>query len=183
MPEPDDELPRLMQAGDPDAVRLLVDRFGLRIQRLSRRLCGGHPDAADIAQDVFVVALEKLSTFRGESRVETWLCGITVRLCRKWIRRRMVQRRLFGWLLKAAPRLIESPTRATSDQRSHSELVQAALQQLRPADRELLVLRYLEEYSVDDLANILGIARASVDQRLHRARERLGEWIKEHANE
>lgn len=175
MAELDDAIVRKLRAGELSAIDLLVQQHGVTIQRLTWRLCGGHADSQDLAQDVLVIAMQKGHTFRQQSSLETWLCGIAVRVCRKWIRRQRVRRRFFQWAMHTWPtstQLVPQP---------HYEIqewVQNGIDLLPIADRELLLLRYVEQRSIDEIAAILSVSRSALDQRLHRARTRLSILLK-----
>ncbi len=170
MAELDDAIVRKLRAGDLSAIDLLVQQHGGTIQRLAWRLCGGHADAQDLSQDVLVIAMQKGYTFRQQSSLETWLCGITVRVCRKWIRRQRARRRFFQWAMHTAP---TSTQLDSQPQYEIQEWVRTGVDRLPIADRELLLLRYVEQRTIDDIAAILSVSRTALDQRLHRARTRL----------
>src|SRR5688572_12755333 len=72
----------------PDAVADLLDRYGGRVRALALRLCGNRADADDAVQEVFLQALRKWHTFRGESDPGTWLYAIAARSCRARLRRK-----------------------------------------------------------------------------------------------
>lgn len=152
---------------------LLVEQHGNRVYRLALRLCHGHADAQDIAQDVFVVAIEQGSKFAGRSSVETWLCGITVRLCRRWGRRQAVKERFFSWAIRHRP--LENADHSQRVQRE--DWLQNGLSKLSVRDREILVLHYLEQQSPEQIALILNANRSTIDQRLSRARKRLAQQL------
>jgi RNA polymerase sigma-70 factor (ECF subfamily) len=139
------------------------------VGRLVQRLLDGHPDAVDITQDVFVVAMEQRGRFRGEAAVETWLCGIAVRLCRRWQRRQTVKRRCLQLLGRQSDHHVAS----VAGEIDRRDWLRGALSQLRTQDREVLVLRYLELREPSEIAQLLGLRRDAVDQRLSRARQRL----------
>lgn len=151
----------------------LIECYGARIEGLCRRLVGPHPDSQDLAQDVFVVAIERGASYRGDSSLETWLYGIAIRICRKWIRRQAVKRR---WLRLVQPRQPLSDTATVLEAR---DLVQRGLEAMRTNDREVLVLRYIEDQSVDEISMMLDVGRGAIEQRLSRARQKLAKWIQE----
>lgn len=150
------------------AWELLVAQHHGRITRLVHRLLGWSDEAADVVQDVFVTACTQLHRFRGESRIETWLYRIAVRACRRhanrWWRRRV---------RTSLPDLEGAPPTPDIEDRERTAEVRAALQKLPAASREALVLHYIEELPIDEVAAILGISRGAVDVRLSRGRNQL----------
>jgi RNA polymerase sigma-70 factor (ECF subfamily) len=156
------------RAGEAAALDRLVACYQRRIAGLAYRLLGWPSDVDDVVQDVLVTMIDKLPTFRGDAALSTWVYRITVSCCRRqrrwaWLRRRAVA----DVPASAAP---SSPAADASEKRA---CVRAAVQQLRPVHREVIVLHYLEGLSTVETAAVLGISRGAVDVRLHRARTAL----------
>src|SRR5262249_27317987 len=144
------------------------------VRRLVHRLLGFAARAAevdDLVQDVLLRAWQGRAAFRGDSSVATWLCTIALRTVRNHARCARVRARLrrpfAGELLAgpAAPCAVETGDEVAAMQR--------ALARLRHADREVLVLHYLEGRAVAEITALLGCAKNAVEQRLARARQRL----------
>jgi RNA polymerase sigma factor (sigma-70 family) len=137
------------------------------VARLAYRLLGWRDRQAveDVVQEVFLVALRRLRAFRGQSSIGTWLMGITINACRAHRRRTMLR---LKWLRQARP----APDAAPADDETAAR-VRDAVAQLPPRDREVMVLFYLEELPVVQIADLLGVKRNAVEVRLHRARRRL----------
>jgi RNA polymerase sigma-70 factor (ECF subfamily) len=156
----------------------LVARYQARITRTVHRLIGWgrRGDVEDIVQEVFLAALDHGHAFRGEASVSTWLTAIAVNKCRSHGRRLSVMwRRLVRPQQELAdrsgPPSVENPdslVRAETSQR-----VREAVQALSPRDREVVVLRYFEELSASEVAQMTRQSRNAVEVRLHRARARL----------
>ena len=143
-----------------------------RVRRLARRLTGWSPDAEDVVQDVFVAVLEHLPRFRGDSSIARWVTAITLNRCRAHRRRRMIRMAFLGKAKHATPR--ESAA-ADYDVAAAERLerVRRAVRALPTKDREVVVLRHLEQMAIDDVAAVVGATRAAVEVRLHRARTKL----------
>jgi RNA polymerase sigma-70 factor (ECF subfamily) len=175
-------------AGDAAALEAMIERYQPRIVRLVERLLAWPGDAADVVQDVFLSAIEARATFRGQSKLETWLVRIAINTCRAHNRRRCLRRKLFAaW---RGPRLELEDAEATSREistdkpspappdriaidREHAELVRQAVAKLPQKYREAVVLYYLEEMTAAEAAAALGIRTNAVEVRLSRARQRL----------
>ena len=150
-----------------------------RIGGVVWRLLGwADAEVEDVVQDVLAVAVEKLPRFRGEASLATWLTAIAVNKCRSVQRRRLVQQKFLSLL--HLRRGAEGP--AASDiaaGREREEKVRRSIRRLPGRLREAVVLRYLEEMSVDDVAAALGISRTATTTRLHRARQLLAKELGE----
>lgn len=152
-----------------------------RIVRLVERLLawpGSGSEVEDVAQEVFLAAWRHRRSFRGEAEWTTWLHAIAVRRARNAARSRARRERWFGLLgreadagSEAAAAAVETPDSDTAETLRH------ALAKLRHADREVLVLRYLEDVSIEEAAERLGVSRAAMDARLSRARARLRDLL------
>ena len=164
--------------GDLAAFEELVELYRLDVYRVAARIVG--PDEADdVAQDAFLRAFHKLDTFRGES-FRAWLLRITHNRALNVVARRKPQ------LLdpaeqqerqedEAPPR--QDPARSLEDSERRGRLA-VKLGQLRPAHRSVLVLRDLEGFSYEEIAEITDSPLGSVKGRLHRAREELIEILR-----
>lgn len=174
----DDVLSRRVAAGDKRALEGLIERYEGMVKRLAFRLLGWSDGVEDVVQDVFLAAFVSIGKFRGESSLSTWLAAITVNRCRSHRRRRLLRLKFF-----ANRELHESGQRETcpSDQSAidgeTAAQVRAAVDALPNKYREVIVLRYLEEMPIVEVARVLGLSRGAVDVRLTRARERLAKRL------
>ena len=157
-----------------DDFHQIVARHHAPVARLAHRLLGWRDRDAvdDVVQEVFLIALTRLKGFRGDSSLATWLMGITVNRCR--VHRRRSALRL-TWLRRMWSRAETNREPATSagDDDETSRQVREAVADLPPRDREVIVLFYLEDFSVAQIAQLLGAKNNAVEVRLHRARRRL----------
>jgi RNA polymerase sigma-70 factor (ECF subfamily) len=156
-----------------DCFERLVHEHQPAVRRLAYRLLGWRGDIEDVVQEVFLIALRRLPTFRGESSVSTWLMGITINQCRSQRRRSLVRLR---WLRRLMESKSATPLEATSPTglaEETSQQVREAVAQLPPRDREVIVLFYLEELPVAEIAKLTGNKPNAIEVRLHRARRRL----------
>jgi RNA polymerase sigma-70 factor (ECF subfamily) len=169
----EDDLRGRLAAGDEAAFELLVGRFYVRVERLAFRLLGwGGGDADDVAQDVFAALWRRRAEPRA-GETWTWLAAVTVNQCRQrrrwWGRHR---RRVEG-LRRAAPLRASAPADGPLMAREAFVQVRDAIAALPAPDREVIVLRYLEELPPEEIAGVLGVSPAALKVRLHRARARL----------
>ena len=168
-------------AGNHVAFDQLVTVHQDRIGRLVHRLLGWPSDVGDVVQDVFVDALRNLHRFDGRSSVLTWLTRLTINRCRthqrkQWLRLGFLRRRrdeLWATGSVSAPDTSDPPSTAETIHQVHS-----AIRQLPQRDREIIVLRYLEELQIEEIAKTLSLSRSATDVRLTRARQRLEKILK-----
>ena len=146
-----------------------------RLRRLVHRLLGwpAATDVDDVVQEVLLAAWRHRQTFRGDATLSTWLTRIAIRKVQNHVRATAVRRRLFGWWSGGEAEGHVSPASADSDRGAQLDRTQRAMHRLAQKDREVLVLRYLEQRDIPQIADLLGCSRAAVDARLCRARDRL----------
>ena len=145
---------------------------------LAYRMLGSRAEAEDVAQETFLKAFRNLHSWRGEARFSTWLITIALNEARARLRR--AQAVPFEPLTstpgephRVAPELLRDWREVPSEVLERLEiwrLVQDAVAELPLIYREVFLLRDVEELSVNQTAEALGITAASVKVRLHRAR-------------
>jgi RNA polymerase sigma-70 factor (ECF subfamily) len=182
----DPDLPAVQaaQGGDGAAFDLLVRRHERRVFRLALRLLGDADAAEDAAQEAFVKAWRALPRFEAAARFSTWLTRIAINQCRNDLRRRRTRKH--GSLLsldEAVPgtdllRASLVPDRAASPEDSLRgdevrRAFETALSEIDAEDREVLLLREVEDLPYEGIAEILDVAVGTVRSRLHRARASL----------
>jgi len=177
----DGEEPKLVQAlvrGDDQAFDALVGRYHGDVRRLTQRLLGyKNAGIEDVVQEVFIAAWRKRKSFRGDAKLRTWLMGITLRQCRAWQRWAIKDR--LHWLSRRtrSPGIDETQPDSAMDQQEQAAQVRDAVARLPGNMREVVVLRYLEQRPMDEVAGLLGLTRNAADVRLHRARKRLAQLL------
>ena len=161
--------------GDHAAFHELVDRHARWLFGLAVSLVGSEADAEDVVQEALSGAFGGLAGFRGGSSVRTWLARILVRQSAAHHRRR-----------KRVIDLAEVARRAESGEGPPSQAVdarldvKAAIRRLSPEHREVVVLREMQGLSYDEIAEVLGVPRGTVESRLFRARRELMELLKDY---
>lgn len=176
-PEADElQLLRRAGAGDAKAFHDLVDRHADRLFRLAFSLVGQAADAEDVVQETFAGAFRGIDAFEGRSSVGTWLTRILVTQAAKLRRdRKRPMQPLDSIEGKASGQASGQGGVAAAERRMD---LQAALALLSPEHRQILVLREFEQLSYEEMAEILGVPRGTVESRLHRARGELREKLK-----
>lgn len=168
----DARLVELAQAGKAEAFGQLVTKYQDRLYTVIARVTGSPDDARELTQDALVRAFVKLETFAGASTFYTWLYRIGVNLALSHRRRNRATVSLDAARAGAGWEPVDGETgpaeRLESDERARQ--VRAALDQLSPEHRAILVLREIDGCDYEQLAEILGLALGTVRSRLHRAR-------------
>lgn len=176
------------QAGDHRAFALLVGRYQDPVFRFVLRMSGIRDEAMDLTQDTFLKAYRALPAWRPEARFRTWLFQIAHNATLDVLRRR--QRVEFvpfaedaqeGAIFEAtdpAP----TPEQALAD-RQRIVLLERALRELPAEQREVLLLREVEDMSYAEMAATLGIGEGTVKSRLARARVAALAHYRGHAGE
>jgi len=152
----------------------LIDSHGERLLRSACLLCGDDTEAQDLVQETFVQALKSAHRFRGDSAIYTWLHGILLNLCRRHLRK---QKRL---VFEEEPLLKETSPPCPVDESDRDFCaagLAAALRNLSPEHREVIVLRYYEEMKIEEIARQIGASKGTVKSRLHYAVRHLEKLI------
>jgi len=165
--------------GDEAAFETIVGRYSADVAALANRLLGWPGEVEDVTQDIFFAAFLGLKNFRRQSSLKTWLFTITINRCRSYRYRRMLHRRQLSW---AADEVRSPSIRTAADNPMNAETfdsVRRVVAAMPAKYREPVVLRYLQELETDEISQILGISRNTLNVRLSRARKRLQQELAE----
>jgi RNA polymerase sigma-70 factor, ECF subfamily len=171
---------RSVLAGDEDAFRILVDKYGTSIFNLAYRMTGRAADAEDLAQEAFLQAFARLRDFRVGLRFHPWLYTIALNLCRNHLRRRAILKWVPIGVRRPGDERPPAEFRGTSldpeqallEQEGERRL-QDAIQALPLKYREVFLLRQAQELSYEEIAEVTGLKASTVEVRLFRARQKL----------
>ncbi|WP_321939959.1 MULTISPECIES: RNA polymerase sigma factor [unclassified Paraburkholderia] len=187
--DPDADIVRRIMAGDLAAFELLMRRHNRRLYRLARATLRNDAEAEDALQDAYLKAFRALAGFRGDAALYTWLSRLVLNECLGRMRRAARRQNV-------VPMLPDCPDdeQMTSDMNplntrddyapdqsaSRAEiraLLERKLDALPVGFRTVFVLRSVEELSIEETAQSLGIAEATVRSRHFRARQMLRESL------
>lgn len=168
-------------AGDPAAFGTLFARHRDRLWAVALRTTGNPEEAADALQDAMVSAFRRAGSYRGDAAVTTWLHRVVVNACLDRARRRAARpgEPLPDDLEERGTAPVPRETSSGSDPTEAAErserqrAVLAALRTLPEEQRAALVLVDMEGYSVQEAADLLGVAAGTVKSRCSRGRARL----------
>jgi RNA polymerase sigma-70 factor (ECF subfamily) len=168
------------QRGDPEAFEELVRLSQRDVYSLALRLTGNPDDAADVAQETYIRLLRSIKSFRGEAKFSTWLYRVTSSVAITSLRKRARRRNEVAledeeWQDWHGPP--SGDPGAELDRRQLAERLDAALLELPPGYRAVVVLRDVYGFSLEEVGNQLGISEGAAKVRLHRARQKLKDML------
>jgi RNA polymerase sigma-70 factor (ECF subfamily) len=173
------------QAGDAQAFTDLVNRYERKIYRIAKHITQNDEDAEDVLQETFLKAYEHLAGFQGNSKFYTWIVRIAVNESLMKLRKRkgdrtvpldepmdtgeeMVTREIAVW---------EDNPEQRYSREEIQDILERAVESLKPDFRTVFTLRDIEELSTEETAEALGISIPAVKSRLLRARLALREKL------
>ena len=174
-----EQLVRLAQAGDAEAFGALVVEHQRFVYNLALRALGDAREAEDVAQEAFVRAWLALPNFRGQAQFRTWLYRIVTNLC--YNRRARLRRELMAM---GEDQVADTPDDSFADLTSGPEVeerrmfLHQAIEALPENYRLLIVLRFQQELSYEEIANILNLPLGTVKTGLFRARAQLRQALR-----
>ena len=190
MPEGyEEQLVERLKRRDEAAFNELVRAYEKRVFRLVLRMLGDRAEAEDVAQDVFITVFKSIDSFRGESKLSTWMFRVATNHCKnriKYLDRRARGKK--GELDELSEHdALESASMSSSamvarpDQQAEANqieaIVRAAISELDEDQRALVVLRDVENLSYEEIQQITGLPEGTVKSRLHRARLQLAKAV------
>jgi RNA polymerase sigma factor, sigma-70 family len=173
------------KAGDADAFTDLVNQYDRRVFRMAKQITQNDEDAEDVLQETFLKAYSHLEDFQGNSKFYTWLVRIAVNEALMKLRKRrsdktvpldepidtgedVVAREVAVW---------EDNPEQRYSREEMANILDEAVQSLKPAYRTVFVLRDIEEMSIEETAEALDLSISAVKSRLLRARLQLREKL------
>jgi RNA polymerase sigma-70 factor (ECF subfamily) len=181
----DEELMERIVAGSEAAFAQLVTRYQGKITNLVHRFIRDREQALEIAQEVFLRVFLHRKRYRPSGRFSTWIYTIAANLAKNELRRRS---RLRG--VTSLDKLLEATgdsggffadKRAGPDQAAHQheveEIVMAAIDELPPKYREVILLRDVQQLTYEEIEQVLSIPGGTVRSRINRARTALKETL------
>lgn len=179
-PATDEQLAETAQRGDLEAFEELVARHRHRVYGRAFTMLQHHEDALDLCQEAWVKVWQKLHQFQSKSSFVTWMTRIVINLCLDQLRRRHRHptdsldqlREKSGDTDWQMPVVVVNPTEGMEAEELRQKLG-AALGQLSPEHRTVLVLHEFDEMAYKDIARTLGCSIGTVMSRLFYARRNL----------
>jgi len=169
-------------AGQTASFGELVTRYEGRLYNAAYRLLDNGEDARDVVQDSFLHAYQSLHSFRGDSQFYTWIYRIVVNTAISLKRKQRGALRFHAGLI--GPDFIDPTDSSPTSQPSHAleaaeeeSRIQLALRRLSAEHRIVLVMKDMEGFKYEEMAQILSVPIGTIRSRLHRARLELREVL------
>jgi RNA polymerase sigma-70 factor (ECF subfamily) len=170
----DSRLTGLALAGAQDAYRELLRRYERPVFNLVLQIVGGRADAEDLTQEVFVKAFRALRQFDPARRFSSWLFKIAHNHALDHLRKSRAPAVSIDTDEHAETLVADGPSPADLTERARlADALRGAIGRLRVEYREAVVLRYQEDLSHEDIADVMGVPVGTVKTYLHRARKDL----------
>jgi RNA polymerase sigma-70 factor (ECF subfamily) len=168
---------------DPEAISQFYRTYANAVFRfVYRRLAERYEDAEEITQDVFLIAVTSASTYDESCSILTWLCGIAKLRITDFYRRQSRQKRVPP---ENCVELDESISAISDDddilgRMEATRLVDQVMSSLLDDEREVLLLRYVEEHSIREISHLMSRSEKAIESLLMRAKKKaiksVGEW-------
>jgi len=169
----DQELMRIVQAGDLSPASEIYDRYSGRIYNFALRFLKNSEAAEDAMQEVFVKMIRHASQFQGDAKLSTWLFSITANWCRDFLRKADNKSKESDDVLVTLPAPLDQSPDRNLEQRENEIRIQRALKALTPEQREAILLSRYQGLSYAEIAQISGCSEGAVKTRVFRAMETL----------
>jgi RNA polymerase sigma-70 factor (ECF subfamily) len=178
-PSPDSLVIRAILAGDAESFRILVERHHAHCLRIATHLLDDPDEAEDAVQDSFVRAFRHLPAYREQDRFRAWLLRIVVNQCRT----RAAKSQRFVSFDAERHEVRDPEDHDAPRQLDRRADLATALAQLPAEQREIVVLRFAEDLSYEEIAALTGVGVSALKMRVQRAITRLRALFASHLSE
>jgi RNA polymerase sigma-70 factor (ECF subfamily) len=177
--EIDDLIARCLD-GDQQAWAEIVQRHWRKVFNVAYKFVGRHDEAEDLTQEIFLKIFKALHTFDRRANFQTWLVSISRNLCIDHYRSVRKERETIARDVDASLLAPVSRDRGPHGELEHTDLrqlIRRALAELPPPLREAVVLRDLQEFSYQEIADRLALPEGTVKSRINRGRLELARQL------
>lgn len=160
-------------AGDKQAYAVLVDRYKSYAFTIAFKILDNRAEAEEAAQDSFIKAFHYLKGFNRKAKFSTWLYRIVFNTAISYKRK---DRQVFQSIENS---IVEYSEQADKDMEREDKqvFVAQAMDKLNEADKLAIQLFYIQEFSLDEVAELMGQPTNTIKVRIHRARQRLADEL------
>jgi RNA polymerase sigma factor (sigma-70 family) len=179
----DAELVANVRLGDKEAFGLLVERYQQMVRRIVKKMVADEWVARELAQEAILQAYLSLHHLRDASRFKSWLYGITLNICRRYLQDQKMDMLSLETIVGGMHSDTITNFDDTVDPQSIAEahdlhrLVLDAKNELSARDKEATLLFYYEQLTLQEIAALAGVSVGAIKGRLHRARKQLHERL------
>jgi RNA polymerase sigma-70 factor, ECF subfamily len=165
---------------DSSAFRQIYEMYKNKVFGLSFYMTGDREAAKDITQQIFMKVFTSILTFQHKASFSSWLFRLAVNVCRDYQRSARRMKIFSGGITNSVVAYEPAPTVEQSLCKEHAlEMVQKVVMKLSPKLRTVVVLKYIEDLSYSQIAELLGCSIGTVSSRLNRSHKILAEELKE----
>ncbi len=169
-PDSETNLIEAAQKGDIESFGMLYEKYYSSIAALAFSILADRHLAEDAAQETFAAACEKIASLKSKEKFAPWLAGICRNVSRQMLRTNKIKLTV-----------MEKASVAASSQRDGDgtqAAVKHALENLKEAERELIVMRYFDNLAYEKIASVLDISEQAVHGRLIRTKRKIAKYLK-----
>ena len=181
MPEPLSETIRRAQAGDQAAIATLVAEQQRYVYSIAMSITKDPTEAADLTQDALIRFIRAIGSYRGETKLSTWLYRLVLNLGIDRMRRRgapPIRLDDEGVDVDIASDDPIDDVAAVAERAEEAQIVRAAVAKLPDAQRLALTLHYFEDQRYEDIAEVMGVPLNTVKSHIRRGKERLAALLR-----
>jgi RNA polymerase sigma-70 factor (ECF subfamily) len=172
-------LVREARAGEARAWDTIFQRYQLPLYAYARELVHDEQASLDIVQETFISAVRHLDSLRDDGKLGSWLFGIAhQKVLQHWRRTRRHPEEPVDEIGEDAPTGEPDPSEWLIEQERQQAFMDG-LQQLTPDHRAVLVLHFLEDFALEEIADITGVPLGTVKSRLYHAKRQLRRIVEE----
>jgi RNA polymerase sigma factor (sigma-70 family) len=164
-----------IQAGEQNLYAGLVDRYKSYVYTIAYKILLNRPEAEEAAQDAFVKAFHNLTSFNREAKFSTWLYRIAFNTAISYKRKHKHE---FQSIENAIVSYSGESAEGALEKTDKKRFLAQAMEKLSESDRTALSLFYLQEFSLDEIAEIMSMQANTIKVRIHRARQRVADELK-----
>lgn len=168
--------------GDRQAYALLVEEYKKPVFNLAYRMTNNLEDARDLAQESFLRAYENLAGYDRTRSFYTWLYTISLNIIRNYLKKKNSKYTDYqsGYSnMEILNSKSEELACADALHKEREEMLAKCLTRLSPELRELIVLRFYQTLSFEEISRITGLSQSAVKMRIYRALEKMQKFFKE----
>lgn len=160
-------------AGDQQGYAVLVDRYKSYAFTIAFKILDNRAEAEEAAQDAFIKAFHYLKGFNRKAKFSTWLYRVVFNTAISYKRK---NRQVFQSIENS---IVEFTDRADKEMEREDKqvFIKQAMEKLNEADRLAVQLFYIQEFSLDEVADLMGQPTNTIKVRIHRARQRLADEL------
>ncbi|WP_347373310.1 RNA polymerase sigma factor [Aequorivita sp. Q41] len=164
---------KIVARNDTHLFAILYDRYAKAVYGKCFSFSKSEEEAQDLTHDIFIKLFLKLRTFKGDSKFSTWLYSFTYNFCLNYVTRDQKKKKDKFTPLLHENYNIHNEVPDEDIYQLKAEKLLLSLERIEPNDKMILLMKYQDDFTIQDLQKGLGIGESAVKMRLKRAKERL----------